>query len=135
MNRNRILVLTVGLASLGWNLALAQELTPVVSKAVSRTVDVPGEFLPFEVVSLHAKMPGYAWPERTCLGTVSRISGALDSKTRAMPVELDVVNGGGLLALGMYPLSSRRSGDRVLHWSCPKRAWLPPLSEHSSSGI
>ena len=34
-------------------------LVPVVSKAVSRTVDLPGEFQPFLSVSLHAKVPGY----------------------------------------------------------------------------
>jgi RND family efflux transporter MFP subunit len=34
-------------------------LVPVVSKPVSRTVDLPGEFLPYLAVSLHAKVPGY----------------------------------------------------------------------------
>src|SRR5690348_5747468 len=34
-------------------------LVPVVSRAVSRTVDLPGEFLPFLSVSLHAKLPSY----------------------------------------------------------------------------
>ena len=32
-------------------------LAPVVSKPVSRTIDLPGEFLPFMTVSLHAKGP------------------------------------------------------------------------------
>lgn len=44
-----------------------------------------------------------AWPERTYSGTIARISGALDQKTRTMPVELDVVNRDGSLAPGMYP--------------------------------
>jgi membrane fusion protein (multidrug efflux system) len=35
------------------------DLAPVVSKPVSRTVELPGEFLPFLSVSLHAKVPGY----------------------------------------------------------------------------
>jgi RND family efflux transporter MFP subunit len=35
------------------------ELTPVVSKPVSRTVDLPGEFQPYESVSIHAKLRGY----------------------------------------------------------------------------
>ncbi len=41
--------------------ALAQttDLAPVVSKAVSRVVELPGEFLPFLSVSLHAKVPGF----------------------------------------------------------------------------
>jgi RND family efflux transporter MFP subunit len=34
-------------------------LVSVVSRPVSRTVDLPGEFLPFLTVSLHAKIPGY----------------------------------------------------------------------------
>ena len=33
--------------------------SPVVSKPVSRTIDLPGEILPFLSVSLHAKVPGY----------------------------------------------------------------------------
>jgi RND family efflux transporter MFP subunit len=47
-------VLTLSVAS-----GLAQELAPVVSKAVSRAVDLPGEFLPFQTVALHARVPGY----------------------------------------------------------------------------
>lgn len=35
-------------------------------------------------------------------GTVSRVAGSLDARTRAMAVELDV-NGGGQLAPGMFP--------------------------------
>ena len=34
-------------------------LVPVVSKPVARTVELPGELLPYLVVSLHAKVPGY----------------------------------------------------------------------------
>jgi len=41
--------------------ALAENgnLVPVVSKPVSRTVELPGEFLPFLSVALHARVPGY----------------------------------------------------------------------------
>ena len=35
------------------------ELAPVVSKTISRNVELPGEFQPFLSVSLHAKVPGY----------------------------------------------------------------------------
>jgi membrane fusion protein, multidrug efflux system len=35
------------------------ELVTVVSKPVSRTIELPGEFLPFMAVSLHAKLPSY----------------------------------------------------------------------------
>jgi RND family efflux transporter MFP subunit len=59
MKRTKTLSLMVCLVSVGCHEVFAQELTPVVSKAVSRIVEVPGEFLPFEIVSLHAKVPGY----------------------------------------------------------------------------
>ncbi len=35
------------------------ELTPVVSKTVSRNIELPGEFQPFLSVTLYAKVPGY----------------------------------------------------------------------------
>src|ERR1039457_5172754 len=35
------------------------DLAPVVSRPVSRIVELPGEFLPFLSVSLHAKVPSY----------------------------------------------------------------------------
>src|SRR5579864_8896612 len=35
------------------------EFVPVVSKTVSRNVELPGEFQPFLSVTLHAKVPGY----------------------------------------------------------------------------
>src|ERR1700689_5325899 len=35
------------------------ELVPVISKPVSRTVELPAEILPFLNVSLHARVPGY----------------------------------------------------------------------------
>jgi RND family efflux transporter MFP subunit len=35
------------------------EVRPVVSKTISRNVELPGEFQPFLSVSLHAKVPGY----------------------------------------------------------------------------
>jgi membrane fusion protein, multidrug efflux system len=47
------------------------------------------------------KVPAY--PNRTFSGVIARPAHALDMKTRTMPVELDVRNGDGLLAPGMYP--------------------------------
>jgi RND family efflux transporter MFP subunit len=35
------------------------DLAPVVSRQVSRAADLPGEFLPFQSVSVHAKVSGY----------------------------------------------------------------------------
>jgi RND family efflux transporter MFP subunit len=44
-----------------------------------------------------------AFPGETFFGVVSRIAHALDPKTRAMSVELEVTNPGLKLASGMYP--------------------------------
>jgi RND family efflux transporter MFP subunit len=44
-------------ASICW--AQKIELVPVVSKAVSQTIDLPGEFLAFQSVELHARVRGY----------------------------------------------------------------------------
>jgi len=35
------------------------DLVPVVSKPITRTIDLPAEILPYLTVSLHAKVPGY----------------------------------------------------------------------------
>src|ERR1022692_1968031 len=35
------------------------DLAPVVAKSLSRTADLPGEFQPFLMVSLHARVAGY----------------------------------------------------------------------------
>jgi RND family efflux transporter MFP subunit len=35
------------------------ELVPVISRPISRTIDLPGEFQPFQSVSVHAKIRGY----------------------------------------------------------------------------
>ncbi len=47
------------------------------------------------------KVPAY--PGATFKGSVARNSGVIDSKTRSMAVELDVLNPKGQLAPGMYP--------------------------------
>ena len=43
-----------------------------------------------------------AFPGETFSGRIARASGALDAKTRTMPVELDVLNTDGKLAPGMF---------------------------------
>lgn len=43
-----------------------------------------------------------AYPGRTFTGVVARRARVLDAKSRTMPVELDVINGDGALAPGMY---------------------------------
>ncbi|HWF10761.1 MAG TPA: efflux RND transporter periplasmic adaptor subunit [Bryobacteraceae bacterium] len=61
MKRNRTLVFPICIFGLLTQFGRAQtvELAPVVSKTVSRMVELPGEFLPFLTVSLHARVPGY----------------------------------------------------------------------------
>src|SRR5215831_10856410 len=39
--------------------AQSPELTPVLSRPISRTIDLPGEFQPYLSVALHAKIAGY----------------------------------------------------------------------------
>lgn len=58
--RRGILVLSLCLCVSASSLfSQSPALVSVVSRPVSRTVDLPGEFLPFLSVSLHAKIPGY----------------------------------------------------------------------------
>jgi membrane fusion protein, multidrug efflux system len=48
------------------------ELATVVSKPVSRTLDLPGEFLPYLSVSLHARVPGYVERVLVDRGSIAR---------------------------------------------------------------
>jgi membrane fusion protein (multidrug efflux system) len=61
MKRIRRLLFPISVFGLLVQVTRAQtgELVPVVSKPVSRTVELPGEFLPFLSVALHARVPGY----------------------------------------------------------------------------
>src|ERR1041385_3861044 len=40
-------------------LAQTTELVPVISRSVSRTIDLPGEVQPFLSVTLHSRVPGF----------------------------------------------------------------------------
>jgi len=73
MMRNKSVVLLMFIPGLLASFARAQtgELVPVVSKPVSRTVEPPGEFLPFQTVSLHARVVGYV--ERVLVDRGSRV--------------------------------------------------------------
>ena len=57
-----------------------------------------------------------AFPNQTFNGTIARIAHSVDTKTRTMPVELDVANPGRRLASGMFPevlWPVRRSGPTL----------------------
>ncbi len=62
-----------------------------------------------------------AFPGETFVGAIARIGNALDSKTRTMPVELDVNNPAKKLAPGMFP---------QINWpsSRPRPSLFVPLS-------
>ena len=58
--RKTLLMLTgLGLASIPPAWTQTTDLAPVVSRSVSRTTELPGEFQPFLSVALHAKVAGY----------------------------------------------------------------------------
>ncbi len=61
MTHTRFFLLPIYILGLLAQLSPAEtgDLTPVVSKPVSRIIELPGEFLPFLSVSLHAKVPSY----------------------------------------------------------------------------
>jgi len=63
-------LLIVALAGLAW--PQAADLAPVVSRPVSRTVELPGELLPFLSVSLHARVAGYVTRVLVDRGSVVR---------------------------------------------------------------
>jgi len=57
MMQLKIFLLTCLGVVFGWSQSV--DLAPVVSKPVSKTIDLPAEIWPFLSVSLHAKVPGY----------------------------------------------------------------------------
>ena len=59
MKGNKRILFAVLIGAMCVSGSLAQELAPVASKPVSRTIDLPGEFLPFQTVAIHARVPGY----------------------------------------------------------------------------
>ncbi len=59
MRRKLLIAASLLAAGAGPLHAQSYELVPVISKSLSRTVDLPAEILPYLNVSLHAKVPGY----------------------------------------------------------------------------
>ncbi len=80
----------------GWLLRIEQlsRLRLVVAVPESQAAAIPlGAKVTFTVA---------AFPGETFTGSVARVARVMDVKTRTMPVELDVANGRGKLAPGMY---------------------------------
>jgi RND family efflux transporter MFP subunit len=99
-------VVTERLVHSGALVGPGNDVVPLVVQDVSHlrlVVSVPEEDVSGIVKGASVQFQVPAWPERVFSGTISRISRALDSKTRTMPVELDVMNHDGSLAPGMYP--------------------------------
>src|SRR5271165_5441029 len=59
MKRTKHLLPAYLIAALAVGWAQTSQLVPVVSNPISRTVELPGEFQPFQSVSIHAKVRGY----------------------------------------------------------------------------
>lgn len=66
-------------------------------------VPIPEKYVAGTVSGAKVEFTVPAFPDQTFSGTVSRIAHAVDVKTRTMPVELDVNNGGRRLSPGMFP--------------------------------
>jgi len=66
-------------------------------------VPVPEEDLAGMTSGVTVSFTVPAYPGRKFAAPLARIAHTLDSKTRTMPVELDMRNGDGALAPGMYP--------------------------------
>jgi RND family efflux transporter MFP subunit len=65
--------------------------------------NIPEQYVGGMVRGAHVPFRVPAFPERAFTGTIARVPHSLDSKTRTMAVELDVVNRDGALSPGMYP--------------------------------
>lgn len=68
---NTLSISAVGAIFASLAFSQAHDFVPVVSKPIARMADLPGEFLPFLAVSLHAKVPGYI--ERILVDRGSRV--------------------------------------------------------------
>lgn len=66
-------------------------------------VAVPESYVAGVAVGAKVDFTVPAFPSRTFTGTVARIPDSLDSKTRTMPVEMDVANSNWELHPGMFP--------------------------------
>jgi RND family efflux transporter MFP subunit len=55
--KNSLAAFLIASFVVGW--AQTTELARIISKPISRTIELPGEFQPFESVSIHAKVRGY----------------------------------------------------------------------------
>jgi len=64
------ILFAIAAASLGIACAQTGDLAPVAARAISRTIDLPGEFAPYMNVSLHAKVRGFVERVTVDVGSV-----------------------------------------------------------------
>jgi RND family efflux transporter MFP subunit len=79
-------------------------------------VPVPEKYVAGMTVGAKVEFSVPAFPNQRFFGTIARIAHSVDTKTRTMPVELDVTNPGRRLASGMFPevlWPVRRSGPTL----------------------
>lgn len=109
-------VVTERLAHPGVLVGTGTESALLVLQQLSRlrlVVAVPEQYAGGIASGLRVEFSVPAYPERAYAGVVARLSHQVETKTRTMAVELDVANGDGRLAPGMYPAVRwpvRRSG-------------------------
>jgi RND family efflux transporter MFP subunit len=90
MQRLRWFLLACLLTPLGIGWSQTNELVAVISKPVSRTVELPGEFQPFQNVSMHAKVRGYVERVLVDRGSVVK-SGQLLAELSAPEMNAQIV--------------------------------------------
>ncbi len=66
-------------------------------------VPIPEKYVTGMTVGAKVDFSVPAFPNQSFSGTVARIAHSVDTKTRTMPVELDVTNSGRRLTSGMFP--------------------------------
>jgi len=66
-------------------------------------VPIPEKYVTGMTVGAKVDFSVAAFPNQSFSGTVARIAHSVDTKTRTMPVELDVTNSGRRLTSGMFP--------------------------------
>jgi RND family efflux transporter MFP subunit len=92
------------------------------SDIVTIKVDVPEKFAPEVNPGDRAEVKLQAMHGRTVAGKVSRISWALDPKTRTIRVEIDIPNPGGRIRPGLYAYASVITEERANVLTIPTTA-------------
>ena len=96
-------------------------LTIARTDRVRAVIHVPGADVPFVRAGLDAAIKVHSLGGREFVGTVSRVAGNSDLRTRTMRVEVDLPNPDGVLAGGMYGAISIEVPAPTDELSIPKK--------------